>query len=114
MKLATVERAPVPFTASAPLEGDAASYRYIPRWQFRIPVKAGDARAPGDSSPAKAPEEDAAPARPAAPPPVPTLAPVPRPDVAPPAANAPTGNPANGVFIPQSDAPKPPAKPPGT
>ena len=27
------------FTASTPMEGEAASYRYVPRWQVRIPVK---------------------------------------------------------------------------
>ena len=35
------------------------------------------------------------------PPPAPTLVPIPRSDVAPPAANAPIGNPASGVFIPR-------------
>jgi hypothetical protein len=102
------------FTANAPLEGEAASYRYVPHWQVRIPVKAaGDTKAPGDSqAPKPAAEAEAAPAR--TPAPAPTLVPVPRSDVAPPAANAPTGNPASGVFIPQNDSTKPPAKPPGT
>jgi len=101
------------FTASAPLEGDAASYRYVPHWQVRIPVKpAGDtSKAPADSSPPKpAAEAEAAPTR--TPPPAPTY--VSRPDVAPPSANAPTGNPANGTFIPQNDSTKPAPKPPGT
>lgn len=97
------------FTASAPPEGEAASYRYLPRWQVLIPVKPA-----ADASSSKAPEADAAAARAATPAPAPTYVPVPRPDVAPPAANAPTGNPASGVFIPQSDAPKTSAKPPGT
>jgi hypothetical protein len=100
------------FTASAPLEGEAASYRYIPHWQTRIPVKsAEDARSPAGAAPKTAEAETAAPR--AATPPAQAPTPVPRPDVAPPAANAPTGNPANGVFIPQSDAPRPTAKPPG-
>jgi hypothetical protein len=100
------------FTASAPLEGEAASYRYMPHWQVRIPVKpAGDTKAPGDSaSPKPAAGAEAAPAR--TPPPAPTYAS--RPDVAPPAANAPTGNPASGTFIPQNDSTKPSPKPPGT
>jgi len=102
------------FTASAPLEGEAASYRYVPHWQVRIQVKpAGDTKAPGGSSSSKpAAEAEAEPTR--TPPPAPTYAPIPRPDVAPPSANAPTGNPANGAFIPQNDSTKPPPKPPGT
>jgi hypothetical protein len=102
------------FTASTPLEGEAASYRYVPHWQVRIPVKpAGDAKAPGDSSsPKPAAEAEAAPAR--TPPPTPTYVTIPRSDVAPPPANAPTGNPANGAFIPQNDSTKPSPKPPST
>jgi hypothetical protein len=105
------------FTASTPLEGEAASYRYVPHWQVRIPVKtAGDAKAPGAS--AQKPETEAgptpAPTPPPTPPPAPTLVTIPRGDVAPPPVNAPTGNPANGVFIPQNDTMKPSPKPPGT
>jgi hypothetical protein len=104
------------FTASAPLEGEAASYRYMPHWQVRIPVKpAGDTKAPANSSssPQKpAAEAEAAPAR--TPPPAPTYGPIPRSDVAPPPANPPTGNPASGAFIPQNDSTKPSPKPPGT
>jgi len=102
------------FTASAPLEGEAASYRYVPRWQILVPVKTADeSKAPGDtSSPKPAADAEAAPTR--TPAPTPTYAPIPRPDIAPPAANAPTGNPANGVFIPQNDSTKPSPKPPGT
>lgn len=102
------------FTASAPLEGEAASYRYMPHWQVRIPVKtAVDTQAPGDSSsPKPVAEAEAAPAP--APPPAPTYAPNSRPDLAPPAANPPRGNPANGTFLPGTDAPKPSATPPGT
>lgn len=103
------------FTASAPLEGEAASYRYIPHWQVRVPAKpAGDAaaaaRTPGGTAPKPEGEGVAAPAP--TPPPAPPWVPVPRPDVAPPAANAPTGNPASGTFIPGSDAPKATPKPP--
>lgn len=105
------------FTASAPLEGEAASYRYLPHWQVRIPVKsAGDAaaaaRAPGGAAPKPEGEAEATPVP--TPPPAPPWVPVPRPDVAPPPANAPTGNPANGTFIPGSDAPKVTPKPQGS
>jgi hypothetical protein len=105
------------FTASAPLEGEAASYRYIPHWQVRVPVKtAGDAaagsRAPGGTAPKPEGEAEATAAAPAPTPP--TYITVPRPDVAPPTANAPTGNPANGTFIPGSDAPKATPKPPAS
>ena len=48
------------------------------------------------------------------PPPAPTLVPIPRPDVAPPTANAPVGNPANGAFLPPPDVPKTTARPPST
>jgi hypothetical protein len=102
------------FTASTSMEGEAASYRYVPRWQVRIPVKpAGEARAPGGAG--QKPEAEGAPAAAApTPPPAPTLVPIQRSDVAPPAANAPTGNPASGVFIPQNDTTKPSPNPPGT
>ncbi len=103
------------FTASAPMEGEAASYRYIPRWQVRIPVRtATDSKAPEGT--AQKPETEAAAAAAPAPtpPPVPTLVPIQRSDVAPPAANAPTGNPASGAFIPQNDVTKTTPKPPGT
>jgi hypothetical protein len=101
------------FTASAPLDVEAASYRYAPQWQVRIPVKAaGDAKAPGGTAAKPEPEGEATPAP--TPSPVPVFTPIPRPDVAPPAANAPTGNPANGTFIPGSEAPKSSTKPPGT
>jgi hypothetical protein len=101
------------FTASTPLEGEAASYRYVPRWQVLIPVKpAGDAKAPGGA--AQKPEAEGEPTPAPTAPPARTLVPIPRPDVAPPAANAPTGNPASGVFIPQNDSPQPSPKPPGT
>ena len=105
------------FTASAPLEGEAASYRYIPHWQVRVPVKtASDAaaagRKPGDTAPRPEGEGEAAAAKPAPTPPA--YITVPRPDVAPPAANAPTGNPASGTFIPGSDTPRASPKPPSS
>jgi hypothetical protein len=102
------------FTASAPLEGEAASYSYIPHWQVRVPVKTAVAAAtptPGGAAPKPEGEAGAAAATPA---PTPAFIPVQRPDVAPPAANAPTGNPANGTFIPGSDAPKATPKPPSS
>jgi hypothetical protein len=101
------------FTASTPMEGEAASYRYVPRWQVRIPVKtSGDAKSPAGA--ASKPEAEGGPTPAPTPPPVPTLVTIPRSDVAPQPANAPTGNPASGVFIPQNDTTKPSPKPPGT
>jgi hypothetical protein len=101
------------FTASTSMEGEAASYRYVPRWQVRIPVKtAGDAKASGGA--ASKPEAEGGPTPAPTPPPAPTFVPVPRPDVSPPAANAPTGNPANGTFIPQNDTTTPSPNPPST
>ncbi len=101
------------FTASAPLEGEAASFRYMPRWQVLVPAKApGDAKAPGGTAAKPEPEGEATPAP--TPPPAPIYTPIPRPDIAPPAANAPTGNPANGTFIPGSDAPRATPKPPSS
>jgi hypothetical protein len=100
------------FTASAPLEGEAASFRYQARWQSLTPVKKAD-----DKGPAGAKGDAGAEAEPTAvptPPPAPTLVPIPRPDVAPPTANAPVGNPANGAFLPPPDVPKTTAKPPST
>ena len=103
------------FTASAPMEGEAASYRYIPRWQVRIPVRTATDSKATEGAAQKPEAEAAAAAAPApTPPPVPTLVPVPRSDIAPPVANAPTGNPASGVFIPQNDMTKTTPKPPGT
>jgi hypothetical protein len=101
------------FTANAPLEGEAASFRYVPQWQVLVPAKApGDAKAPGGTAAKPEPEAEATPAP--TPPPAPVYTPIPRPDLAPPAANPPVGNPANGVFIPQNDSVKPSPKPPGT
>jgi hypothetical protein len=104
------------FTASAPFEGEAASFRYMPRWQVPIPVKsAADAKAPGGGGSGGNKKDAAAEGEPTpvpTPPPAPTLVPIQRPDVAPPAANAPTGNPASGAFLPSPDQPT--AKPPST
>lgn len=105
------------FTASAPLEGEAASFRYIPRWEVFVPFKSAEeaaaaARASAGAAPKPQGEAEGTPVP--TPPPTPTWVPVPRPDVAPPAANAPTGNPASGVFIPGSDAPKAAPKPPAS
>jgi hypothetical protein len=101
------------FTASAPLEGEAASYHYLPHWQVRLPVKTS-ADAGSGSGASKAAGGGAEPeSTPPAPSPTPVPAPtyIPRADVAPPPASAPTGNPANGTFIPQNDSPTP-APPP--
>jgi hypothetical protein len=102
------------FTASAPMEGEAASYRYVPRWQVKIPVKPASEATKAPAGAAQKPEAEGEPTPAPTPPPAPTLVPIPRPDVAPPAANPPTGNPASGVFIPQNDTTKPSPKPPGT
>ncbi len=97
------------FSASAPIEGDATSFRYMPRWQ--VPAKPAEAKAPGADG--KTPAEEAPPTP--APTPAPTvIVPIPRPDVAPPSANPTVGNPASGVFLPPTDAPKTTARPPAT
>jgi hypothetical protein len=105
------------FTASAPFEGEAASFRYMPRWQVPISVKSGtDAKETGGGG-AGAKGNAAAEGEPTpvpTPPPAPTLVPIPRPDVAPPAANAPVGNPASGVFLPPPDKSGTTARPPST
>jgi len=106
------------FTASAPLDGEAASFRYMPRWQVPIPEKTEEEKAKVRASGAAGTKGDAAaageptPAPP--PPPVPTLVPIPRPDIAPPSASGPVGNPANGTFLPPPDGPRTTAKPPST
>jgi hypothetical protein len=104
------------FTASAPAEGEAVSFRYQARWQSVTPIKkADDKGASGAGAGAKGDAAaDAEPTPVPTPPPAPTLVPIPRPDVAPPAANAPVGNPANGAFLPPPDAPQTTAKPPST
>ncbi|HVO50139.1 MAG TPA: FxLYD domain-containing protein [Thermoanaerobaculia bacterium] len=102
------------FTASAALEGEAASFRYQARWQSVTPIrKADDKGAPGTGTGVKG-DADAEPTPVPTPPPAPTLVPIPRPDVAPPTANAPVGNPANGAFLPSPDLPKTTAQPPST
>ena len=105
------------FTASAPLEGEAASFRYMPRWQVPIPPKTADEKAKAGAPGAAAKGDASAEAEPTAAPtpaPVPTLVPIPRPDVAPPTANAPVGNPASGAFLPPPDGSQTTAKPPST
>jgi hypothetical protein len=102
------------FTASAPFEGEAASFRYMPRWQAPIPPKTDDKTKPGAASGSKDAAADGEPTPAPTPAPVPTLVPIPRPDVAPPSANAPVGNPASGVFLPPPDGPRTTAKPPST
>jgi hypothetical protein len=97
------------FTASAPFEGDAASFRYMPRWQAPVKqeddkAKAGGAKAAAEGEPTPAPT-------PAAPP---KPVPITRPDIAPPSANPPIGNPASGAFLPPPDAPRTAAQPPST
>ena len=105
------------FTASAPLEGEAASFRYMPRWQVPIPEKTDEEKAKARTSGAGAKGDAAAEGEPTPappPPPVPTLVPIPRPDIAPPSASGPVGNPANGTFLPPPDGPRTTAKPPST
>lgn len=103
------------FTGSAPLEGEAASFRYMPRWQVPIPVKTADektkaAAAAGAKSEAAAEGEPT----PVPTPPPPVIVPIRRPDVAPPTANPPVGNPASGAFLPPPDGPRTTATPPST
>jgi hypothetical protein len=105
------------FTASAPLEGEAASFRYMPRWQVPIPEKTEDEKTKARAAGAGAKGDAAAEGEPTpvpTPPPAPTLVPIPRGDVAAPPANAPVGNPASGTFLPPPDAPRTTAKPPST
>jgi hypothetical protein len=103
------------FTGSAPLEGEPVSFRYQARWQSLTPIRKADDKGPASGAGTGAKGDAAAEAEPT---PVPTPAPaptlLPRPDVAPPAANAPVGNPANGAFLPPPDVPKTTARPPAT
>jgi hypothetical protein len=101
------------FTASAPFEGEAASFRYMPRWQAPVKKEEDDAKAPGAGAGSKG-AADGEPTPAPTPPPAPTLVPIPRPDVAPPSASGPVGNPANGTFLPPPDGPRTTAKPPST
>jgi hypothetical protein len=105
------------FTASAALEGEAASFRYMPRWQVPIPEKTDEEKAKARSAGAGTKGDAAAEGEPTpapTPPPAPTLVPIPRPDVAPPSASGPVGNPASGTFLPPPDGPRTTAKPPST
>jgi hypothetical protein len=103
------------FTASAPFEGEAASFRYMPRWQVPIPAKsAAEEKASGGGGSGAKGAAEGEPTPVPTPPPAPTLVPIARPDVAPPSANAPMGNPASGAFLPSPDLPGTSAKPPST
>jgi hypothetical protein len=105
------------FTASAPFEGEAASFRYMPRWQAPVSPKPADEKAKLGAAGTGAKGDAAADGEPTpapTPPPAPTLVPIPRPDVAPPSANAPVGNPANGTFLPPPDVPRTTARPPSS
>ncbi len=106
------------FTASAPFESEAASFRYMPRWQVPIIEKSDEEkakdRATAGGGAAKGDAAGGEPTAASTPPPAPTLVPIPRPDVAPPSANAPIGNPASGAFLPPPDGPRTTAKPPST
>jgi len=100
------------FTATAPLEGEAATFRYMPRWQVPIPVKTAEEKAKAAAAKGEAAAEGE-------PTPVPTpaptvIVPIQRPDIAPPAANPPVGNPASGAFLPPPEGPRPTAAPPST
>lgn len=103
------------FTATAPLEGEAASFRYMPRWQVPLPVKSSpDTKSPGGAGTGARGDAAAEGGPTPAPTPPPAPTPVPRPDVAPPSANAPIGNPASGAFLPPPDVPRTTATPPST
>ncbi len=102
------------FQASASLDGDAASFRYIPRWQVPVPPKAPSESKGAPGAAAGGPPAEGEPTPAPTPPPAPTLVPIPRGDVAPPMANAPVGNPASGTFLPPPDGPRTTAKPPST
>jgi hypothetical protein len=104
------------FTATSPLEGEAATFRYMPRWQVPIPVKTADEKAKAAAA-AGAKGEAAAEGEPTpvpTAPPAPVIVPIQRPDVAPPTANPPVGNPASGAFLPPPDGPRTTATPPST
>jgi hypothetical protein len=106
------------FSAAATLDGDAASFKYIPRWDVPLTAtKTGtdSAAAPGAAAAGgKAAAAEGEPTPVPTPPPAPTLVPIPRPDIAPPSANPPVGNPASGAFLPPPDAPRTTGKPPST
>jgi len=118
------------FTASLSTDAEALSFRYVPQWQVKMGVKgaaggggtsggsaaagAGDARGivptptPGGVSSQVGEKADKLPGDKAPPP-----TPLPRPDIAPQAPNAPIGAPdkPGGTFIPKptGDQPKPPS-----
>jgi hypothetical protein len=115
------------FTATLATDSEALTFRYVPQWQVKVGVKG----AAGGNGPAGAAAGGSA-ARGAAPPPTPGVpppqvgekaervpgekpppTPLPRPDIAPQAPNAPIGAPdrPGGTFIPKptGDQPKPPS-----
>src|SRR5512140_392334 len=100
------------FTASAIVDGEATSFRYMPRWQAPIKKEDDGTKPAGTESKDAVAEGEPTPVP--TPAPTPKLVPIPRPDVAPPSANAPVGNPASGAFLPPPDAPRTTARPPST
>jgi hypothetical protein len=101
------------FTADVTSEAEAKSFRYVPSWQLTVSVRTaepGSTSKPetGSSSPKPSTASEANPAslpktEKSEPPPQPTPQVIPRPDVAPPSANAPVGAPSTpgGVYIPR-------------
>ena len=110
------------FTAEMKERAEVTSFRYVAKWQSKVPVKgasgaegAGDVAAP--AKPAEGTEgakSEAGPQKPAetGPTPTPTYIRIPQPDVAPRPPNAPIGAPEKpgGTFLPKptGDQPKPP------
>lgn len=109
-------------TAEMKEKADIQTFRYVARWQSKVPVKSGAPSdwAGGATPPPKPPEgaeaakPEAAGEKPPEPTPVPTpkLVRIPSPDVASPPANAPVGAPdkPGGTFLPKptGDQPKQP------
>jgi hypothetical protein len=106
------------FFAKLATEKEAKSFRYVPRWVIRVPVKQASepstsASGPGGAEPSATPAPGAPgsggekPAETAAAP-----TPIPRPDIPARPANAPVGSPSQpgGVFLPKptGDQPKSP------
>ncbi len=104
---------------------DPRLFRYLPRWQVRVPVRSAAAAGEGSGSPSPPPppptgssEDEAKRAEiirggPPEASPTPKVIRVPQPDVAAPPANAPIGAPdkPGGTFLPKptGDQPKPPS-----
>jgi hypothetical protein len=109
------------FTAEMRESADLQTFRYVARWQSRIPVKgaapsdwAGGATPPPRPEGAEGAKAEAGGEKSPEPTPVPTpkLVRIPSPDVASPPANAPVGAPdkPGGTFLPKptGDQPKTP------